>query len=71
MEPTRDRIAVLRSNGALFAIAEVTDTHITVQGWVHRETLTLRDFAIRYDVREVQERKPTDWDAAISSWRGK
>jgi len=53
MTPTTDRIAVLKSNGARFAIAEVTDTHITLQGWTHRDTLTLRDFAIRYAVREV------------------
>ena len=52
--PTRERIAVLKSNGARFAICEVTDTHITLQGWQHRETLTLRDFAICFEVREVQ-----------------
>jgi hypothetical protein len=54
MEPTKDRIAVLKANGAPFAICEVTDTHITLQGWMHRDTLTLRDFAVRYDVREVR-----------------
>jgi len=28
----------------------MTDTHITLQGWTHRDTLTLRDFAIRYEL---------------------
>lgn len=46
----RNQLCKLKSNGAKFAIAEVTDTHVTIQGWVHRETLTLRDFAIRFEM---------------------
>jgi hypothetical protein len=48
-------VAKLKSNGATFAICEVTDTHVTIQGWVHRDTLTLRDFAARYELKKVSD----------------
>ncbi len=46
-------VAELKTNGAKFAICDVTDTHVTIQGWTHRYTLTLRDFAIRYELRRI------------------
>ena len=47
-------IAVLKSNGAQFAIVSLTHKWVTIQGWVHRDTLTARDFAIRFEIRKVQ-----------------
>lgn len=52
MQPAKNRIAVLKSNGARFVITNVTDTHITLKGWIHTDTLTLRDYAIRYRTGE-------------------
>lgn len=49
-----DVIARLKSNGALFAIVSMDAEHVTIQGWQHRDTLTARDFAIRFEVRKVR-----------------
>jgi hypothetical protein len=53
MTPTVGRLAVCSSNGARAVIIEITETHITLQAWMSRHTLTLRDYAIRYRTEDT------------------
>lgn len=54
--PAVGRIAKLKSNGACFTIAAVSDDTLTLYAAgaprtrIYRDTLTMRDFAIRYEI---------------------
>jgi hypothetical protein len=54
-ENCREYVAELKSNGARFVIRDVDNENrtITLQGWTGRDTLTLSDFAIRYELVRV------------------
>jgi hypothetical protein len=49
--PLVDKIAVLRANGARFAVIEESDDTVTLQGWAGPHVVTKRDLAIRYEVQ--------------------
>lgn len=49
--PLVGKIAKLKSNGARFLIEGASDNTVTLQGWVHRETISARDFAVRFEVQ--------------------
>ena len=55
-EPQVGDIAVLKSNGAQFAIQRISEDSILIKGKVHTDELSLRDFAIRYGWRRPAER---------------
>jgi hypothetical protein len=47
-------IAILKSNGARFAIQRIDEESILIKGWVHTDEISLRDFAIRYTWESVK-----------------
>jgi hypothetical protein len=55
MSPAPGKIAVLRANGARFAIVSVTHDNspnhgtIALQGWCGRLNISVRDYSIRYE----------------------
>ena len=53
----RQYIAVSRFNGCHMAVAEVTPETVTVQGWVHRETMSRASFAERYKIKRIRATK--------------
>lgn len=52
--PLVGRLCKLKSNGARFLIEGASDNTVTIQGWIHRETISARDFAIRFELIEEQ-----------------
>jgi len=52
------QIAVLKSTGVRAVIVDRTETHITLQFHMTRDTLTLRDFAIRYRTEDTNGKNP-------------